>query len=81
MLTDLSNVKNKALIAELTEGQDVGTIGGYCEVGFPIYYANDKMAHMLGYTDVEDLINEIQGKVANTIHPDDREPLRRALSI
>ena len=80
MLTDLSDVKNKALIAELTEGQDVGTIGGYCEAGFPIYYANDKMAHMLGYTDVEDLINGIQGKVANTIHPDDLERVGEELN-
>ena len=51
MLTDLSDVKNKALIAELTEGQDV-----------------------------EDLINGIQGKVANTIHPDDLERVGEELN-
>jgi signal transduction histidine kinase/CheY-like chemotaxis protein len=47
MLTNISNEKNKSLISERSEGQDVGTIGGYCEDGFPIYYDNDKI-HMPG---------------------------------
>ncbi len=80
MLTRISNEKNNSLILELSEGQDVGTIGGYCEDGFPIYYANDKIAHMLGYNDVEDLIEGIQGKVSNTIHPDDMDRVVRELN-
>ena len=55
MLANISKMRNKSLILELSEGQDVGTIGGYCEGGFPVYYANDKIAHMLGYTNVDDL--------------------------
>ncbi len=80
MLTHISSAKKETLMLELSEGQDVGTIGGYCEEGFPIYYANDKMAHMLGYTDVDDLITGIHGLVANTIHPDDLDRVGHELN-
>ena len=80
MLKNISSEKNKSLILELSEGQDVGTIGGYCEDGFPIYYANAKMAHMLGYDDVNDLIAGINGMVSNTIHPDDMDRVVRELN-
>ena len=40
---------------------------------FPVYYANEEMARMLGYGAVEELVKAINGKVINTIHPDDRE--------
>ena len=80
MLTNISNKTNESLILELSEGEDVGTIGGYCEDGFPIYYANNKIAHMLGYEDVDDLISGIHGKVANTIHPDDMERVVKELN-
>lgn len=80
MLTNISNKTNESLILELSEGEDVGTIGGYCEDGFPIYYANNKIAHMLGYEDVDDLIAGIHGKVANTIHPDDMERVVKELN-
>ena len=50
-----------------------GLIGGYCEDEFPVYYANEEMALMLGYDTVEELVEAIDGKVINTIHPDDRE--------
>ncbi len=76
----LTNIKNESIILELSDGEDVGTIGGYCEDGFPIYYANNKMAHMLGYDDVDDLIAGIHGKVANTIHPDDMERVVKELN-
>ncbi len=80
MLTNISNIKNESLILELSEGEDIGTIGGYCEDGFPIYYANNKMAHMLGYKDVDELIAGIDGRVANTIHPDDMERVVKELN-
>lgn len=63
----------KSLIQELSNDQTIGTIGGYCEDGFPIYYANEKIAHMLGYDNVDDLIEGIHGLVSNTIHPDDMD--------
>ncbi|MDD5791235.1 MAG: ATP-binding protein [Erysipelotrichaceae bacterium] len=53
------------------ESDNVGIIGGYCEEGFPLYYVNDKMAKMLGYDDVADLKKGIDGKVANSIYPED----------
>ena len=54
-------------------GETKGLIGGYCEDEFPVCYANEEMARMLGYDAVEELIEAIDGKVINTIHPDDRE--------
>ncbi len=56
----------------VTEGTS-GLIGGYCEEEFPVYYANEEMARMLGYDTVEELVAAIDGKVIHTIHPDDRE--------
>ncbi len=70
MVRDISQDKNLALFAELNDGS-YGTIGGYCEDGFPIYYANEKIAEMLGYKDVEEFVDGIHGLVLNTIHPDD----------
>ncbi len=80
MLTNISNERNKSLILELSEGQDAGIIGWYCENDFPIYYANDKIAHMLGYTDVDDLMEGIHGMVINTIHVDDMERVVKELN-
>ncbi|WP_202187746.1 ATP-binding protein [Ruminococcus sp. AM42-11] len=54
-------------------GETGGMIGGYCENEFPVYYANEEMARMLGYDAVEEMVEAIDGKVINTIHPDDRE--------
>ena len=56
-----------------------GMIGGYCEAGFPLYYANEEMAAMLGYGNVDELANAIGGMVANTIHPDDMPQVERDL--
>ena len=50
-----------------------GLIGGYCEGEFPVCYANEEMALMLGYDAVEEMVEAIDGKIINTIHPDDRE--------
>ncbi len=79
MLTNLSEENNESLLLELGD-QEAGTIGGYCEDGFPIYYANEKIAHMLGYDDVSDLVKGIDGKVANTIHPDDMDRVVKELN-
>ncbi len=80
MNTTISNKINEKIILELSEGEDVGIIGGYCEEGFPIYYANDKIAHMLGYDDVFDLIDGIHGMVSNTIHNDDMDRVVKELN-
>lgn len=58
-----------------------GLIGGYCEDEFPVYYADEEMARMLGYDAVEELVDAIDGKVINTIHPDDREQVIKDIGV
>ena len=65
-------VQKEMLTDFMIMGETSGLIGGYCEDEFPIYYANEEMARMLGYDAVEELVEAIDGKVINTIHPDDR---------
>ncbi len=71
---------NQEIMFELTKDQNVGAIGGYCEEGFPIYYVNEKMAHMCGYSTVDEFVEGIHGLVANTIHPDDMDHVVRDLN-
>ena len=66
-------VQKEMLTDFMIMGETRGLIGGYCEDEFPVCYANEEMARMLGYDAVEELIEAIDGKVINTIHPDDRE--------
>ena len=66
-------VQKEMLTDCMIMGETKGLIGGYCEDEFPVCYANEEMARMLGYDAVEELIEAIDGKVINTIHPDDRE--------
>ena len=66
-------VQKEMLTDFMIMGEKGGLIGGYCEDDFPVYYANEEMALMLGYDAVEELVAAIDGKVINTIHPDDRK--------
>ncbi len=66
-------VQKELLTDFMIMGETRGLIGGYCENGFPVYYANEEMARMLGYDAVEEMVEAIDGKVIHTIHPDDRE--------
>ena len=66
-------VQKEMLTDFMIMGETKGLIGGYCENEFPVYYANEEMARMLGYDAVEEMVEAIDGKVINTIHPDDRE--------
>ncbi len=68
-------------IAELTGGNlDVSVIGGYCEPGSPIFYANRQLLNMLGYASVEELYDAADGLVSNTIHPDDVDKVTKDLT-
>lgn len=68
----LARIANKEALKSLGHTSKLaGTIGGYCEEGFPLFYVNENMAHMMGYDTIEELTEAIDGKVANTIHPDD----------
>ena len=40
---------------------------------FPLYFANNAIVSLMGFDSYEELEQAIQGKVINTIHPDDRE--------
>ena len=66
-------VQKELLTDFMITGKTCGLIGGYCEDQFPVYYANEEMALMLGFDTVGELIEAIDGKVINTIHPDDRK--------
>ena len=61
------------------QDKKAGIIGGYCEEGFPFFYANEEMASILGYDSVDALVTAIDGKVINTICPEDREQVRKDL--
>ncbi len=75
---DMANITEQA--KELISGDGTEClIGGYCEEGFPLYYVNDNMVELLGYENKEELISAIDGMVINTIHPDDREQVKRDL--
>lgn len=69
-LTEENRRTAETIFAQMTPG---GMIGGYCEEGFPLYFANDEMVKLLGYDAYESFAEAIEWKVENTIHPDDRE--------
>lgn len=52
-------------------------IGGYCEDGFPLFFANDALVKLLGYETYEEFAIAIKEQVINTIHPDDREQVAK----
>ena len=68
-LTEENRRLAASIFAQMTPG---GMIGGYCEDGFPLYFANHEMVKLLGYETYDEFAEAIRYKVANTIHPDDR---------
>ena len=72
--------KNNSIFLELSKEGKVGSIGGYCEDGFPLYCVDEKMAQMLGYEDVDDLAKGINSLVSNTIHPEDLDRVLKDLN-
>ncbi len=68
-------------ILELSGGKSgVCAIGGYCELGSPLSYANKELLELLGYDTVEEFSDDIDGLVSNTIHPDDIERVTKDLT-
>ena len=59
--------------------QPIGMIGGYCEEGFPLYFASQELYRMMGYSSYQEFETAIQGKVANTIYYEDLERVSRDL--
>lgn len=58
----------------------IGMIGGYCEEGFPLFYASRSLYTMMGYDSFDEFYAAIQGKVANTIYYQDYERVLDELS-
>lgn len=73
-LTEENRRTAASIFAQMSPG---GMIGGYCEDGFPLYFANHEMVRLLGYDSYEEFKQAIGGKVINTIHPDDREQVAK----
>ena len=49
-----------------------GMMGGYMDDGFPFYFVNRQMLCYLGYQSEEEFVADIQGKISNCMHPEDR---------
>lgn len=69
-LADENKTVASSIFAQMSPG---GMIGGYCEDGFPLFFANSALIKLLGYESYEEFSVAIKEKVINTIHPDDRE--------
>ncbi len=71
-MLDGTTAENRQLAAQvILQSVPGGLIGGYCEQGFPVFFANEAMAQMAGYDSSSEFIEAIDGKIKNTIHPDD----------
>lgn len=77
-LTEDNRRTAASIFAQMSPG---GMIGGYCEDGFPLYFANHEMVRLLDYDSFEELERAIEGKVINTIHPDDRAQVAKDIGL
>lgn len=68
-LTEENRRAAATIAAQMSPG---GMIGGYCEPGFPLYFANYEMVRLMGYDTYEEFVEAIGGLVENTISPEDR---------
>lgn len=72
-LDDLTFENRQAAAQIFMQNTPGGLIGGYCEDGFPVLFANEELARMAGYETSIEYIEAIDGLVSNAIHPDDRQ--------
>ncbi|NCC54143.1 MAG: EAL domain-containing protein [Erysipelotrichia bacterium] len=49
-----------------------GVMGGYCEDGYPLYFASQNIIEYLGYQSFDELMMGIDGKIIHTIYEEDR---------
>lgn len=77
-LTEENQRVAASIFAQMTPG---GMIGGYCEAGYPLYFANYEMVKLLGYETYDEFAEQIQYKVENTIHPDDRDRVAQDIGM
>ncbi len=76
---DLLEPNRAELLSPLSNALPIGMIGGYCEEGFPLYFASREQYRMMGYGSYQEFKTAIQGKVANTIYYEDLERVSREL--
>lgn len=60
------------LLELMKESLPGGAMGGYLEPGFPLYFVNDELLDMLGYT-YDEFIAQTNQQMINTIHPEDAD--------
>ena len=68
--------EKRALLLSTMPG---GLIGGYIEPDFPFYFVNSRMLEYLGYDNEEEFIADLNGLIANGIHPDDRDTVNHTV--
>lgn len=73
-LADENKTVASSIFAQMSPG---GMIGGYCEDGFPLFFANSALIKLLGYDSYEEFSVATKEKVINTIHPDDRKQVAK----
>lgn len=69
-LKKANKVTQKEILELMMEIIPGGVMGGYLEPGFPLYFINDELLDLLGYT-YEEFIADTHEMMENTIHPDD----------
>lgn len=70
-------MKNKEYAAYLfANSMSGGIIGGYCDDGFTLYFANEEIIALLGYDSYQDFYNGIHGKLMNTVYSEDRNSVK-----
>ncbi len=68
-------------VLELSGGNmNACALAGYCAPGSPLSYANEPLLRLLGYSTIEELSQDVDGLVLNTIHPDDMDRVTRDLT-
>lgn len=75
-LTEENRRTAASIFAQITPS---GMIGGYCDKDFSLYFANHEMVKLLGYESYTEFEEAIEGKVINTIHPEDRPRVMKEL--
>ncbi len=72
--------ENRRIISAMSAKTNLnGVVGGYCEDGFPIYFADNSFVFMLGYDSYDDFSESI-GRLADTVYSDDRERIENEIN-
>ena len=70
-ISKLDNASQHELLEIILEMMPGGIIGGYYQKNYPLYIVNDKYLNLTGYETYEEFLDDINGEIINTIHPND----------